>query len=97
MHSNPETEHRRLAILKHLERSSDYTSNASILIDVVNGVGVSTTEAQMRAALAWLDEAELLEMTDHGHVVIATATARGAEVALGRAQHPGVKRPTARR
>ncbi|SEQ59551.1 hypothetical protein SAMN05428995_105239 [Loktanella sp. DSM 29012] len=97
MAANPETEHRRLSILRHLERSSDYTSNASILIDVVNGVGVSTTEDQMRAALAWLADAELIEMTDHGHVVIATATVRGAEVALGRSVHPGVKRPTARR
>ncbi|MCZ4259032.1 hypothetical protein O4H53_26120 [Sulfitobacter sp. G21635-S1] len=92
-----ETEHRRLAILKHLERSSEYTSNASILIDVVRGVGVSTSEAQMRSALAWLDEQELIEMTDHGHVVIATATVRGAEVALGHVTCPGVKRPTARR
>ena len=91
------TEHRRLAILKHLEASSGFTSNASILIDVVNGVGVSTSEDQMRAALAWLDEQELIEMVDHGHVVIAVATARGAEVALGRANHPGVKRPSARR
>lgn len=93
----PETEHRRLAILRHLEKSSDYTSNASILVDVVRGVGVPTSDDQMRAALAWLSEAELIEMTDHGHVVIATATAHGADVALGRVLHPGVKRPTARR
>ena len=92
-----ETEHRRLAILRHLEKSSEFTSNASILIDVVNGVGVVTTEAQMRAALAWLDEQELIDMVDHGHVVIAVATVRGADVATGRTNHPGVKRPTARR
>jgi hypothetical protein len=97
MPANPETEHRRLAILRHLERSSDYTSNASILIDVVRGVGIATSEDQMRAALAWLGEAELVEMTDHGHVVIATATSRGADVAMGRVVHPGVKRPSARR
>tara|TARA_R110002094_G_scaffold160396_10_gene145811 strand:- start:1778 stop:2071 length:294 start_codon:yes stop_codon:yes gene_type:complete len=97
MADSPETEHRRLAILKHLQKSSEYTSNASILIDVVRSVAVATSEAQMRAALAWLDEQELIEMTDHGHVVIATATVRGAEVALGHATFPGVKRPTARR
>ena len=51
-----ETEHRRLAILRHLEKSSEFTSNASILIDVVNGVGVVTTEAQMRAAGVVLTE-----------------------------------------
>lgn len=97
MADSTETEHRRLSILKHLERSSEFTSNASILIDVVRGVGITTTEAQMRAALAWLSEQELIEMVDHGHVVIATATVRGAEVALGHVTHPGVKRPTARR
>lgn len=96
MRDNTTTEHRRLAILKHLERSSSYTSNASILIDVVRGVGVATSDDQMRAALAWLDEQDLVELTDHGHVVIATATARGAEVARGDAVHPGVKRPSAR-
>lgn len=91
------TEHRRLAILKHLAASSEFTSNASILIDVVNGVGVPTSEDQMRAALAWLDEQELIGMVDHGHVIVAVATSRGAEVALGRSFHPGVKRPSARR
>lgn len=91
------TEHRRLAVLRHLEKSSEFTSNASILIDVVNGVGVGTNHDQMIAALAWLDEQELIEMVDHGHLVVAVATARGADVATGRTTHPGVKRPTARR
>ncbi len=95
--TNTEAEHRRLAILKHLARSSEYTSNASILIDVVRGVGIATSDDQMRGALAWLGEQELIDMTDHGHVVIATATTRGVEVAEGRVVHPGVKRPTARR
>ncbi|KAF0674375.1 hypothetical protein PMES_03331, partial [Profundibacterium mesophilum KAUST100406-0324] len=44
----------------------------------------------MRAALAWLKEADLIELADLGHVVIATATPRGAEVALGEVIHPGV-------
>ncbi|KAF0674378.1 VpaChn25_0724 family phage protein, partial [Profundibacterium mesophilum] len=79
------SEHRRLAI-----PSSGYTSNASILGDVVRGVGVASSEDQMRAALAWLKEADLIELSDLGHVVIATATPRGAEVALGEVIHPGV-------
>lgn len=96
MSANLETEHRRLAILKHLARSSEYTSNASILIDVVRGVGVATSESQMHTSLAWLDEQELIQMTDHGHVVVAVATAQGVDVAEGRSVVPGVKRPTAR-
>nr|WP_245398572.1 hypothetical protein [Oceaniglobus trochenteri] len=96
MAENLMTEHRRLAVLKHLERCSQYTSNASILIDVVRGVGVPSSEDQLRSALAWLDEQDLIEITDHGHVVIAVATSRGCEVARGDVTHPGVKRPSAR-
>lgn len=97
MIQNTMSEHRRLAILRHLEASSGYTSNAAILGDVVRGVGVASSEDQVRAALAWLAEQDLIEMIDHGHVVIATATPRGAEVARGDVIHPGVRRPSARR
>ncbi|MFD1342896.1 VpaChn25_0724 family phage protein [Litorisediminicola beolgyonensis] len=91
------TEHRRLAILRHLASASTYTSNTSILHDVVNGVGVSTSRDQLIAALSWLHEQELLEMTDLGDgVVVATATGRGVEVATGAAEHPGVRRPSPR-
>lgn len=90
------TEHRRLAIVKHLSRAAGYTSNGSILLDVMNGVGVPTSQDQLITAMAWLDEQELAVMTDHGDFVVITATARGVEVAEGRATHPGVKRPSAR-
>lgn len=92
----PMTEHRRLTILKLLARSPEYTSNAAILQDMVRGVGVASTESQMCAALAWLDEHELVRLVDHGDVVVAVATARGVEVSHGRAAHPGVARPAAR-
>lgn len=94
MSASPLNEHRRLAVLRHLAQSSGYTSNASILIDVVNGVGVSTSHDQMIGTLAWLQEQELIGLTDHGHVVIAVATMRGVEVAKGMAVHPGVKQPS---
>ncbi|SFQ14115.1 hypothetical protein SAMN05421853_10296 [Roseivivax halotolerans] len=93
---NETTLHRRLAILRHLEKAADYTANSSILLDVVRGVGVSSTEDQLRSALAWLDEQELITLTDLETVSVATATTRGVDVALGRALHPGVKRPSPR-
>lgn len=96
MSAGTTTEHRRLAILRHLAASSGYTSNASILIDVCRGVGVPSSEDQMIAALAWLTEQELIEMVDHGHVVIATAKMRGVEVARGLTVHPGVRQPSPR-
>lgn len=97
MADRTEIEHRRLAILRHLERSTEYTSNGSILTDVLRDVGIASSYEQVLIALAWLDEMELVETVDHGHVVIATATHRGAQVATGAATVPGVKRPAARR
>lgn len=91
------SEHRRLAILRHLAELSTYTSNASILADVLRGLGIATTEDQLRAALTWLQEAELVKLTHHDDFTVATATGRGVEVARGEAVHPGVKRPSARR
>lgn len=87
-------EHRRLTVLRHLERSAHHTSNASILTDVANGVGVPSTRDQLNAALAWLDEQGLVTLARSGDFVVATATARGCEVATGHALHPGVKRPS---
>lgn len=86
-------EHRRLAILKHLELVSGYTANASILTDVVNGVGVTSTRAQVEADLTWLEEAGLVTLNRAGDFIVVTATARGVDVAHGRSSVEGVKRP----
>ncbi len=96
---SPETverEHRRLSILRHLERSAEYTSNGAILRDVVNGVGVPSSEAQMNGELAWLAENGLVTTTAHEGFTVVTATAAGADVAAGRSSYPGVRRPSAR-
>lgn len=90
------TEHRRLSVLKELSKAAEYTLNGSILVDLVRAAGLPVTHDQMAATLSWLSEHELVDVTDHGHVVIATATSRGVEVAHGRAANPGVKRPSAR-
>lgn len=89
--------HRRLAILRHLEQVSGYTANASILRDVLNGVGVGSTFDQVITELAWLQEQGMVLMQDHGEFVIAEATLRGIETARGEATHPDIQRPRARR
>lgn len=89
--------HRRLAILRHLEACGEYTSNASILVDVLRGVGVTSTRSQVVTELAWLAEQGLVEAVDRGDFVIATATDRGVEIARGLATHPEVQRPGPRR
>lgn len=89
--------HRRLAILRHLEQVSAYTANASILRDVLNGVGVGSTFDQVITEVAWLQENGMVQMYDHGDFVIAEATMRGIEIARGEATHPDIQRPRARR
>lgn len=88
--------HRRLAILRHLEACGDYSSNASILTDVLRGLGITSTHDQVVTELAWLAEQGLATVTDTGDFTLATVTPRGVEVALGRATHPEVQRPRPR-
>ena len=89
-------EHRRLAILQHLANVTDYRSNAEILLDVMNGLGITTSRDRIIGTLAWLREAGLARIEDHEGFLIVEATGRGVDVAMGRARHPGVRRPAAR-
>ncbi|MFN4191828.1 MAG: hypothetical protein ACK4FR_02700 [Tabrizicola sp.] len=84
--------HRRLAILRHLEASPEYTSNASILQDVLASVGLRSTRDQVTTEIVWLQEQGFLLADGDGFLVV-TATARGAEIARGVATHPEVQRP----
>jgi hypothetical protein len=86
--------HRRLAILRHLEACTDYTSNASILADVLDHVGVTSTRSQVLTELNWLDENGFIETKRSGDFVVATATLSGAEIAQGRSTHPEIQRPS---
>jgi len=87
------SKHRRLAILRHLAHSAAYTSNASILVDVCNGVGVTSSRAQIEADLGWLEEVSLVTLARAGDFIVVSATERGVEVAEGRAFNDGVQRP----
>ena len=88
-------QHRRLAILRHLDLAPEYTSNRSMLRDVLNDLGVTSTTDQVTTEIAWLQEQGLVTSLAEGYVV--SATLRGVEVAGGVASHPGVKRPGPRR
>lgn len=85
--------HRRLAILRHLAAVSAYTSNASILAEVCNGLGVTSSRSQVEADLTWLEEAGLATLARAGDFIVATASERGVEVAEGRSFVDGVQRP----
>ena len=88
--------HRRLAILRHLEACVDYTSNASILVDVLDGVGVTSTRDQVITELAWLKENGFVAYEDRAEFIVVEATRRGVEIATGRATHPEIQRPSPR-
>jgi len=85
--------HRRLAVLTHLSECLDYASNSEILLDVCNGPGITTSRGRMIGTLAWLREARLVAIDDHDGFLIVEASARGVDVASGRARDPGVRRP----
>ncbi len=90
--------HRRLAILRFLQASPTYTSNVSILTDVLNGsdIGIDTSRAQTTTTLHWLAETGFVTIGGNADFVVATATARGVDIALGRATHPEIQRPAPR-
>lgn len=88
--------HRRLAILRHLEACTDYTSNASILVDVLDGVGVASTRSQVITEITWLQDNGFVSFEQTGDFVVVEATTEGVEIARGRAQHPEIQRPSPR-
>ncbi|SMH35950.1 hypothetical protein [Maritimibacter sp. HL-12] len=88
--------HRRLAILRHLESCAEYTSNASILGDVLDGVGIPSTRSQVLGELAWLRENGLVIYDDRSDFIVVEATRAGLEIATGVARHPEIQRPRPR-
>lgn len=85
--------HKRLAILRHLADCAEYTGNASILQDVLRGVGLPSTRDQVITELAWLKEQGFVSYDDRADFIVVTAAARGVEIARGLATHPEVQRP----
>lgn len=87
-------EDRRLSILLVLEQTPGYSANAFLLRDAVGSIyGHNASIDQVRTDIAWLAEQALVTARAVGEVTLATLTARGADVAAGRAQVPGVKKP----
>lgn len=87
------SKHRRLTILKFLNDSPEYTSNASILVEVCNSFGVRSTRDQIAGELVWLKEIGFVTYEDNDSFIVATITDRGIQIAEGLSRHDGVKRP----
>ena len=87
--------HRRLSILRFLKDCAMYSSNASILEDVLNGMAVTSTRSQIITEIAWLSEQGFVTYEDRNDFVVVTATPSGVEIATGQATHPDIQRPGA--
>lgn len=86
-------QHARLAILRFAEGAPKYTTNASMLAQMLPRIGISYTRDQVVTELHWLAEQGMVTLEDHGPILVATATVRGVEIALGVARHPDIQRP----
>ena len=83
---------RRLAILLALYFSPGYTASLPMLRARIDAVGYVASLDLVQTETAWLAEQGLvcLLADDAG----ARLTARGEDIALGRSQSPGVRRPS---
>ena len=89
------TEDRRLVVLRVLAESAGYTANEYILQQMLEQFGHVVSIDRVRTDLAWLQEQQMLTISDVADVQIARITARGQDVAAGRTVAPGIKRPRA--
>ncbi|MCK5575449.1 MAG: ArsR family transcriptional regulator [Sphingomonadales bacterium] len=89
------TENRRLAILSVLNEDVGFSHNDSVLQSALGALGHSITRDQVRTDLAWLAEQGMVTTTSpRNGLTVAKLTERGADVAAGRAQVPGIARPS---
>lgn len=88
-----QTNDRRLVILKALEAAAQYKANAYLLRRYCDAVGHVVSADQLATDLAWLQEQGLVTARADRDVTVAELTARGLDVASGRANQPGVARP----
>lgn len=90
-------EDRRLVLLRLLSEAPAYRANSSNLQAYLSAFAVRATRDDVRTDLAWLAEQDLVTTEEVvSGVVVATLTGRGADVAAGLAQVPGVSRPSPR-
>ena len=88
------TEDQRYLMLAALAQDADYRLNSGILQSIVSQYGHAVSSDQVRTQMSWLAEQDLVsidKLNEHTHV--AQLTDRGLDVAHGRAQVPGVRRP----
>ena len=87
-------EDRRLSILLCLDRAAGYKSNHFLLTHYLDAIHAhKVSHDVVRSDLAWLAEQGLVTLAQMEDQTTALLTTRGADVANGRAEVPGIKRP----
>lgn len=84
---------RRLGILRLLEAAHPVGLRMALLRDLLADGGRPASADAVRTDVAWLAEQGLATTADCEDGLVASATERGVDVALGRARSPGVPRP----
>lgn len=82
----------RLVILRSLIDAGN-DANESILQDCLDAYGHRISRDHVRSHLLWLQEHGLIELRDVSGCYVAFITARGWDVAQGRTEVYGVKKP----
>lgn len=83
---------RRQAILLALYFSPGYTGSLPLLRTQIDAAGYVASLDLVQTEIAWLAEQGLVSLLPDG--AAARLTARGEDIALGRSQSPGVRRPS---
>lgn len=86
-------EDRRLVILRSLNEMAGYEANESIINQCLEQYAHNVSRDVVRSELAWLAEQQLISTRDVSGYMVARLTARGGDVATGKATVPGVKKP----
>lgn len=85
----------RLVMLRILNEMPAYSSNSSILGNVLGRFGHHPSRDHITTQLHWLAEQNLISIEDVSGVLVCRLTERGQDVATGRTTVPGVKKPGA--
>lgn len=87
------SEHRKLAMLRILQKCPAYSGNAELLCDIVSEWGLSGPRIEIRNEISALSELGLVEIETTHDVMPVKLTQRGLEVAEGRTIAEGVLPP----
>lgn len=86
-------EDRRLVCLRLLDAAPAAEANTYVLATGLREMGHNCSQDMAETDAAWLAEQGLVTVQERDDVRVVKLTARGADVAAGRARVPGVKRP----